>query len=206
MVQEKTRKMRIAVAKGNLFTEGVKYLEKAGIHLSKHDKRQLIIPTTDENWEILLVRGHDVPTYVDHGAADLGIVGSDVVLDSETEVMQLKDLEFAACRLCVCAEKNKYKSINDLPEHTRVATTFPKISQDFFHKRGRSVEIINLYGSVELGPLTELSDVIVDLVASGKTLEENGLEVVEDIMDCSARLIANKASYRLNKKTIGELL
>ncbi len=203
---EKKNKLRIAVAKGNLFTEGVEYLKKMGVNLGDYDKRKLIIPTTDPGLEILLVRGHDVPTYVDHGAADLGIVGSDVVLDSKADVMQLKDLEFAPCKLSVCAKKGLYKSITDLPAHTRVATTFPNISMDYFHKHGISVEVINLYGSVELGPLTELSDVIVDLVATGKTLKENGLEVIEDIMDCSARLIANKASYRLNKAQIKALL
>lgn len=197
-----TSKLKIAIAKGNLFQEGVKHLETVGISLGDYDKRKLILPTSSQDWEILLVRGHDVPAYVEHGAADLGIVGSDVVIDSQAEVMQLKDLEFAPCKLCVCAPKDKYKSLADLPAHTRVATTFPNISQDYFHQHGISVEVIHLYGSVELGPLTELSDVIVDLVATGKTLKENGLEVIDTIMDCSARLIANKASYRLNKKLI----
>jgi len=199
--------LRIAIPKGGLFEEASKSLAKMGIRLPKEiDKRQLIIQTEDPNWELLIVRGHDVPNYIEHGAADLGIVGSDVLIDSGTELLQLEDLEFGACRLCVCAPKGKYKSLEDLPSYTRVATTFPNITQDFFHKNGLAIEVIHLYGSVELGPLTGLSDVIVDLVASGKTLEKNGLEVIEEIFPCTARLVANNVSYRLNKEKIDSLL
>ena len=199
--------MRIAVPKGGLFSEATKSLEKMGIKLPDEiDKRELIIKTKDPSWELLIVRGHDVPSYVEHGAADLGIVGSDVLIDSRAEVLQLEDLEFGECRLCVCAKKGIYKNLEDLPSYTRVATTFPNITKDYFHKNGLAIEVIHLYGSVELGPLTGLSDVIVDLVATGKTLEKNGLEVIDEIFPCTARLVANKVSYRLNKEKINALL
>jgi ATP phosphoribosyltransferase len=205
-------KLRIAIAKGTLFDGAKSYLTDKGFIVPDTEKRKLIIPvktTTPSGFdeiEILMVRGHDVPTYVDHGAADLGIVGYDVILDSVSDIFQLEDLDYGHCRLCVCAKKGVYKSIADMPAYTRVATTFPKITKDFFAQKGLEIEVINLYGSVELGPLTDLSDVIVDLVASGKTLEENGLEVVQEILPCTARLIANHASYKNFKHAINELL
>lgn len=201
-----SKALRIAVSKGGLLEDALKSLAEMGILVKEFDKRKLLVKTEDPDWEILLVRGHDVPTYVENGAADLGIVGSDVVVESQADVMQLKDLKFGQCTLSVCAKKGHYKNLLDLPNHARVATTFPNISKHFFHKNDLQVENIHLYGSVELGPLTGLSDVIVDLVATGKTLKENGLEVVEDIMECSARLIANQASYRINKGKISKLL
>jgi len=205
-------KLRIAIAKGTLFDGAKSFLSLKGLEIQETEKRKLIIPvktSTPSGFDeivILMVRGHDVPTYVDHGAADLGIVGYDVILDSVSDIFQLEDLDYGHCRLCVCAKKGAYKSIADMPAYTRVATTFPKITKDFFAQKGLEIEVINLYGSVELGPLTDLSDVIVDLVASGKTLEENGLEVVQEILPCTARLIANHASYKNFKHAINELL
>jgi ATP phosphoribosyltransferase len=195
--------LKIAVSKGTLLDGAIEFLKTNGISVETGDKRKLILNASPglgfDKIEVLLVRGHDVPTYVEHGAVDLGVVGLDTVIDSKTNVMRLKDLAYGHCRLCVCGKKGLYKSLAELPNYTRVATTFPNITKDFFAKRGLEVEIINLYGSVELGPLTELSDIIVDLVASGKTLEENGLEVISEIMPCTAILIANEASFRVNK-------
>lgn len=200
------KKIKIAISKGSLLVGAIEFLKEKNVEiLGLDNKRKLILETKlpkgfdFDEIEILLVRGHDVPVYVDHGAADLGIVGSDVILDSKTNVIQLKDLDYGQCRLCVCAPKGKFKSLSDLPSYTRVATTFPVISKNFFDVQGLDIEIINLYGSVELGPLTGLSDVIVDLVASGKTLEENGLEVIHEIMPCTARLIASQAAFKLYK-------
>ncbi len=205
-VAVKTRKLKtlkIAVSKGTLLDGAIEFFASKDIKVEFSDKRKLILQAGAGlgfgKVEILLVRGHDVPTYVEYGAADLGVVGLDTVIDSKTNVMRLKDLAYGHCRLCVCAMKGLYKSLAELPNYTRVATTFPNIAKDFFTKRGLEVEIINLYGSVELGPLTELSDIIVDLVASGKTLEENGLEVIQEIMPCTAVLIANEASFRVYK-------
>lgn len=209
------RALKIAIAKGALFDGALKFLETKGISISgteDSNKRKLILKTninhelTDINEiEILKVRGHDVPVYVEHGAADLGVVGYDVIVDSKADLMQLKDLEFGACTLSVCGPKDKYNSISELPNYVRIATTFPNITKDFFHKKGLEVEVIPLYGSVELGPLTDLSDIIVDLVATGKTLKENGLEVIEEMLPCTARLIANKVSYKLYKDSISKL-
>jgi ATP phosphoribosyltransferase regulatory subunit len=207
--EEKT--LRIALSKGTLLDGAIEFLKTKKIEVDLSNKRKLISQSTGETYgfqkiEILLVRGHDVPIYVQHGAADLGVVGLDTIIDSKANVSHLKDLGYGACTLSVCAPKNKYQSVADLPEYTKVSTTFPVITKDFFASTTTVVEIINLYGSVELGPLTGLSDVIVDLVASGKTLEENGLEVVEKILDCTARLICNNASYKLYKSNINKVL
>ncbi len=203
-VEPSTQKvLKIAVSKGTLLDGAIEFLKTKGISVETGDKRKLILNASPglgfEKIEILLVRGHDVPTYVEHGAADLGVVGIDTVIDSKTNVVRLQDLNYGHCKLCVCAKQGLYKSLAELPSYTRIATTFPNITRDFFTKRGLEVEIINLYGSVELGPLTELSDIIVDLVASGKTLQENGLEVINEIMSCTAVLIANEASFRVYK-------
>lgn len=207
------RTLKIALAKGGLLGGAQEYLAEKGLKFEKQD-RKLILPVgcpSDkqalfDEIEVLLVRGHDVPVYVQHGAADLGVVGSDVVLDSKVNVMQLEDLGYGKCFLAVCAKNDKYKSTADMPRDTRVATTFPNLAKDYFQAAGINAEVINLYGSVELGPLTQLSDVIVDLVATGKTLNENGLEVVDRIMDCSARLIANPASFSLYRDELEKLL
>lgn len=225
MTKQPPNSLKIAVSKGALFEGAVKYLHAKGIKIKDEreqnsDKRKLILQTSIDNScvlkefasiEILIVRGHDVPIYVEHGAADLGIVGLDVVVDSKTEVLQLQGLDYGHCKLCVCGKELTasgtpgFKSLNELPSYTRVATTFPNITKDFFHKHAIDVEIIPLYGSVELGPLTELSDVIVDLVASGKTLKDNGLKVIDTIMDCSAVLIANKVSFKFYRQEFLDL-
>lgn len=205
--RESQKVLRIALSKGSLLDGAVEFLASKKISIDLSNKRKLIIPANTkiknanfESIEILLVRAHDVPIYVEHGAADLGILGLDTLIDSRANVVSLQDLNYGHCKLSLCAPKALYQDLQDLPDYVRVATTFPNISKDFFVSRGINAEIINLYGSVELGPLTNLSDLIVDLVASGKTLEENGLEVIETIMDCSAHLIANQASFKLFKK------
>ncbi len=208
--QQKAKKkiLRIAVSKGTLLDGALDFLKDSGLEFKIAAKqRKLIVEAQNPQWgfdsiQIMLVRGHDVPIYVDHGAADLGIVGSDAVIDSKTDVVKVKDLKYGECKLCVCAIKDAYKSITDLPSQIRVATTFPNIAKDYFNKLGLDVEIINLYGSVELGPLVDLSDVIVDLVATGATLAENNLEVIETIMNCSSTLIANQVSFKLYRNKI----
>ncbi len=204
----KKARLKIAVAKGGLFEKAKEFLAEKSFSFPEEANRKLILEI-DSNLdaplneiEILRVRGHDVPVYVQHGAADMGIVGLDVVLDSKTSNFLVKDLNYGHCRLSVCAKKNKYKSVYDLPKQTRVATTFPNLTKEFFGLKGINAEVIKLYGSVELGPLTDLSDVIVDLVASGKTLKENNLEEIESFLDCSAYIIANKASFKLHKEAI----
>jgi len=204
--------LRIAFSKGGLLEGALKFFEKKGFTVDRSNDRKLIVDVSSDDKlgfdkiEALLVRGHDVPIYVQHGAADLGVVGLDVILDSRVSVYQLEDLKYGECKLCVCAKKGLYKSVADLPSNIKVATTFPNLSKDFFDSKGLNAEIINLYGSVELGPLTDLSDVIVDLVATGKTLQENGLEVIEEILPCTSRLIANKSSFRQYKEELLKLI
>lgn len=213
--------LRIALTKGTLLEGAFKFLSDIGIEFDdltvkdiesfnkdKLPRHKLILNAKfpkAQSVEILLVRGHDVPAYVEHGAADLGIVGIDVVIDSGADVVKLKDLDYGHCKLSVAVPQGRYKSIADLPNYARVATTFPNLSRKFFTSRGLDVEIINLYGSVEIAPLTSLSDIIVDLVATGQTLKENGLEPIHDIMNCSAYLIANKSSFKLNKNLFLEI-
>lgn len=195
--------LRIALSKGTLLDGALEFFNSKGLDVKIENKRKLIMETGPafgfDRVEFLLVRGHDVPTYVEHGAADLGVVGLDTVIDSNASLVKLRDLDYGHCRLCVCAKKGLYKSVKDIPNYARVATTFSNLTNAFFTKAGIEVEVINLYGSVELGPLTDLSDVIVDLVATGKTLEENGLEIIEEIMPCSAILIANNAAFKIYK-------
>ena len=204
--------LKIAAAKGGLFEKAQSFLEAKGLSFPEDRNRKLILELDAENKfgfeqiEVLLVRGHDVPVYVENGGADLGIVGLDVVLDSKASCYLLKDLEYGHCRLSVCAIKDRYKTVFDLPKQTRVATTFPNLAKEFFSLKGINAEVINLYGSVELGPLTDLSEVIVDLVATGKTLKENNLEELESFLDCSAYLIANNSSYKLYKENLNKLL
>jgi ATP phosphoribosyltransferase len=204
-------KLRIAIAKGGLFEKAKEFLSSKSFKFSEDKTRKLILEVPSDldspfdEIEVLLVRGHDVPVYVEHGAADMGIVGLDVVLDSKTNNFLVKDLNYGQCRLSVCSKKDLFKSVYDLPKQTRVATTFPNLTREFFDLKGINAEVINLYGSVELGPLTDLSDVIVDLVATGKTLKENNLEELESFLDCSAYLIANKASFKLFQKDILEI-
>ncbi len=209
------QQIKIALSKGALLNGAIEFFNEAGIEIanSDEDKRKLIRSAKvknqkfkDYNIEFLMVRGHDVPVYVEHGAADFGIVGIDVVLDSKAKVHQLIDLKYGDCDLCVCSLAGKYKSIAELPSYTRVATTFPNLTKDFFQQRGLEVEIINLYGSVELAPLTDLTDVIVDLVATGKTLKENGLEPIHKIMHCTSYLIANPTSFEFCKEFFGDLV
>jgi len=209
---------RIALTKGTLLDGAFKFLHSIGISSADVDmanfdkdklpKHKLILDASAKDGsavEILLVRGHDVPAYIEHGAADLGIVGIDVVVDAEADVIKLKNLDYGHCRLAVAVPQGKYKSITDLPNYARVATSFPNLASKYFSSKGIEVEIVNLYGSVEIAPLTNLSDIIVDLVASGKTLKENGLEPIADIMQCSAYLVANKSSYKLNKTKFLEM-
>lgn len=198
-----TKVLKIAVSKGTLLDGALEFFQSKGVDAKFDNKRKLIVEAGPglgfDQVEFLLVRGHDVPTYVEHGAADLGVVGLDTAVDSGASLVKLKDLNYGHCKLCVCAKKSKYRTARDLPNYARIATSFPNITANYFRKLGREVEVINLYGSVELGPLTELSDAIVDLVATGTTLKENGLEVIDEILPCTAILVANNAAMKIYK-------
>jgi len=188
--------LTIALAKGYLLKEALKVLEKTGIRLPVVDlARKLEFTDVQRKYRFLIVRPADVPVYVEYGAADLGVVGKDVLLENDYKLTELLDLKFGYCRLVVAALKGKYRA-DTLRSGLRVAAKYVNSAAAYFEERGLDVELIKLYGSVELAPLDGLSDVIVDLVATGKTLQENGLEIVDEIYDTTARLIANRVKVK----------
>jgi ATP phosphoribosyltransferase len=183
-------------------------LEKLGIkceEIKDKSTRKLIFVDEEHKLKFFLAKGPDVPTYVEYGAADLGVVGSDIIDEEQRGVIELLDLGFGKCRMCVCGPASA-KDLLMHREQIRVATKYPVIAKDYFHnKKYQTVDIIKLNGSVELGPIVELSDVIVDIVETGSTLRENGLEVLEEINHISSRLIVNKVSLKMQKERIEEL-
>lgn len=203
------RYLTIALCKGRVANQTMDLLEKLGIHCDEiKDKstRKLIFVDEEHKLKFFLAKGPDVPTYVEYGAADLGVVGSDIIDEEGRSVLEVLDLGFGKCRMCVCGPK----SANELLKHReqiRVATKYPVIAKDYFHNtKYQTVDIIKLNGSVELGPIVELSDVIVDIVETGSTLRENGLDVLEEICPISSRLIVNKVSMKMQKERIEELI
>lgn len=172
-----------------------------------HEKsRKLIISNEEEKLKFIITKTADVPTYVEYGAADIGIIGKDVILESGKDVYELLDLGFGKCHLMMAVDKNKKRARLEDYSHTRVATKFPRIAEKFFSERGMQMEYIKLNGSIELGPLVNLSESIVDIVETGTTLRENNLEEIAHIMDATARLIANRVSYKLNFERINKLV
>ncbi|MGK0298985.1 MAG: ATP phosphoribosyltransferase [Gammaproteobacteria bacterium] len=200
-----TDNLTIAVSKGRIFTESLPLLEKAGI-IPKDDpftSRKLILETNDARINLIIIRAADVPTFVEHGAADLGIAGKDVLLEHEgNELYEPLDLGIAQCRLML-AEPVKKTVIN---RRLRIATKYIKTSRDYFTNLGIQVEIIKLYGSMELAPIMGLSDKIVDLVDTGNTLKANGLVPVETICEISSRLIVNKAAMKMKREAVKKLI
>lgn len=172
-----------------------------------HEKsRKLIITNEDARLKFIITKTADVPTYVEHGAADIGIIGKDVIAESEKNVYELLDLGFGKCHLMMAVPKNKKRSRLEDYAHTRVATKFPHIAENFFVSRGMQMEYIKLNGSIELGPIVGLSESIVDIVETGTTLRENNLEEIVSIMDSTARLIVNRVSYKLKYQRIDNLV
>ena len=202
--------IRIALAKGRLEKDAHHILVGAGLLSEQHhnDNRALIIPGTEPHLDFLRAKPADVPVYVEHGVADLGIVGLDVLREGEYDVYEPMLLPFGYCRLSIAVPEDRVHAYHSLRlnPNPRVATKYPRLALEYFHARGVSPEIIPLSGSVELGPLVGLSDVIVDLVQTGRTLRENGLVEVRVIMESQAVLIANRASYRLKEKRIYEII
>ncbi len=189
-------KIVAAFPKGRLFEETIEIFYNAGILPEKiqPQSRKLIIET--EEFKFLLVRAKDVPTYVEYGVADIGVAGDDVLLESEAEVYRPIDLKIGACSIVVAGLPESKKLYNSNPTSIRVSTKYPKIAKKFFSKKGIETQIIELYGSIELAPLLGLSDFIVDIVETGRTLRENGLVVIDHIRPSSAKLIVNRASYK----------
>jgi len=193
----------IALAKGRLAQKGLKRLNQANILFSDYDEasRKLIFESDDKQARIVFVKAMDVPIYVANGIADVGIVGKDVLLESEGQVNELADLGFGACRLCVCGLKQ-------IPSDRKpiIASKYPRVSERFFNAHGIDVDIIKLEGSVELAPLLNLADAIVDIVESGLTLKENNLNIYATIATSSARLIVNPRSYKTKIKAMTPIL
>ncbi|MFB6468603.1 ATP phosphoribosyltransferase [Cytobacillus sp. Hz8] len=196
--------LTIAMPKGRIFEEAVELLKQAGYHLPPEfeENRKLIIDVPEENFRFILAKPMDVPTYVEHGVADLGIAGKDVMLEEERDVYELLDLKISHCYLAVAGLPNT--KMNDVAP--KVATKYPKVAAAFFREQGQQVEIIKLNGSIELAPIIGLSDRIVDIVSTGRTLVENGLVEYERIVDITSRMIVNPVSYRLKDVRIKELV
>jgi ATP phosphoribosyltransferase len=198
--------IRIALSKGRIFEETAPLLKAAGIVASEDPEisRKLIIPTNRGDVSVIIVRASDVPTYVQYGAADLGIAGKDVLLEhGGTGLYQPLDLDIAKCRMMVAVpEQFDYEAAVRRGARLRVATKYLKTAREHFAAKGVHVDLIKLYGSMELAPLVGLADAIVDLVSSGNTLRANHLKAVEEIMPISARLIVNQAALKLKRSEI----
>ena len=191
--------LTIALPKGKLFSLSAHLFQKIGItadNLSEKS-RKLVISNDAHKVQFIITKTSDVPTYVEYGAADIGIIGKDVLLESEQDVYELLDLGFGKCRLMMAVPREEKRAHLTDYAHTRVATKYPHIAEQFFAQQGMQMEYIKLNGSIELGPIVGLSESIVDIVETGTTLAENDLEEVVHIMDVSARLIANRVSFKL---------
>ncbi|MBL6750166.1 MAG: ATP phosphoribosyltransferase [Nevskia sp.] len=202
--------LTLALSKGRILEDCAALLAAVGVTPSGDAERLLRLPTADPGVDVLVIRPTDVPTYVEHGAADLGVVGKDILLEhGGAALYEPLDLRFARCRLSVAAKKDWIARGGMAAlgaRRMRVATKYPNVTREHFARRGEQVEIIKLYGSMELAPLVGLSDVIVDLVASGNTLRANGLAEIEVIVESSARLVVNKAAMKMKHAAIRALL
>lgn len=203
------RYLTFALTKGRLANKTLGLLEQIGITCSEiYDKesRKLIFVNEELKLKFFLAKGPDVPTYVEYGAADIGVVGKDTILEEGRKVHEVCDLHFGKCRMCVCGPESA-RELLKRKELIRVATKYPNIAKDYFYnKRHQTVEIIKLNGSIELAPLVGLSEVIVDIVETGSTLKENGLVVLEEVCPLSARMVVNPVSMRMENERIKELL
>lgn len=203
------RYLTVALAKGRLATLSADIFLKIGLNCEEvKDKhtRKLIFTDEENKMKFILVKASDVPTYVEYGAADIGVVGKDTLLEEGRNLYEVLDLNFGKCRMCVCGLpeiKDKLDSMNNI----RVATKYPNIARNYYQTiKKQSIEIIKLHGSIELAPLVGLSEVIVDIVESGATLKENGLSVLTEICDLSARLVVNRVSMKMERERIGNLI
>ena len=203
------RYLTFALGKGRLAKQTLELFEKIGItceEMKDKDSRKLIFTNEELKLRFFLAKGLYVPTYVEYGAADIGVVGKDTILEEGRKVHEVLDLGYGKCKMCVCG----YKDAAPLLQHhelIRVATKYPNIAKDYFYNtKHQTVEIIKLNGSIELAPIVGLSEVIVDIVETGSTLRENGLEVLEEVCPLSARMIVNPVSMRMESARIKDLL
>lgn len=203
------RYLTFALAKGRLASKTLEMFERIGItceEMKDKNSRKLIFVNEELGMRFFLAKATDVPTYVEYGAADIGIVGKDTILEEGRKLYEVIDLKMGRCRMCVCGPE----SARELLQHhelIRVATKYPNIAKDYFYnKKHQTVEIIKLNGSIELAPIVGLSEVIVDIVETGSTLRENGLGVLEEICDLSARVVVNQVSMKRENERITKLI
>ena len=203
------RYLTFALGKGRLAKKTLELFEKIGItceEMKDKDSRKLIFVNEELKLRFFLAKGPDVPTYVEYGAADIGIVGEDTILEEQRKLYEVLDLGFGKCRMCVCGPESAAELLEH-QEQMRVATKYPHIAKDYFYnKKHQTVEIVKLNGSIELAPIVGLSDVIVDIVETGSTLRENGLVVLEEVCPLSARVVVNQVSMRMENERITKIL
>ncbi len=203
------RYITFALGKGRLAEKTLEMFEQIGItceEMKDKKTRKLIFVNEDLGLRFFLAKGPDVPTYVEYGAADIGIVGRDTILEEGRKIYEVLDLGYGKCNMCVCGPAEAKKYLED-HSHIRVATKYPEIAKDYFYnKKHQTVEIIKLNGSIELAPIVGLSEVIVDIVETGATLRENGLTVLEEICPLSARMVVNQVSMKMENERILKII
>jgi len=203
------RYLTVALGKGRLAKKTLELFESIGItceEMKDPDTRKLIFTNEELKLKFFLAKGPDVPTYVEYGAADIGVVGEDTILEENRNIYEVLDLGFGKCRMCVCgpAEAGELLKHHEL---IRVASKYPRIAKDYFYNiKNQTVEIIKLNGSIELAPIVGLSEVIVDIVETGSTLRENGLVVLEEVCPLSARMVVNQVSMKMENERITDLI
>jgi ATP phosphoribosyltransferase len=203
------RELTIALPRGRTLEGALTLLQGIGFDCRELDNgsRKLIVDFPKRRVRFLLLRGADIPTYVEYGAADMGIVGKDILLEQQKDIYEPLDLKFGFCRLVVAQPAQRRRTMDALNwSNLKVATTFPRLTEEHFNRKGVQVEIIYLGGAVELAPLVGLSDLVVDLVQTGQTLRENGLVEVEEIVQSTARLVVNRASQKTKYEPIMQLI
>lgn len=203
------RYLTFALGKGRLAKKTLELFEEIGItceEMKDPDSRKLIFVNEELKLKFFLSKGPDVPTYVEYGAADIGVVGRDTILEEQRKLYEVLDLGFGKCRMCVCGPESARELLKH-QEQIRVASKYPNIAKDYFYnQKNQTVEIIKLNGSIELAPIVGLSEVIVDIVETGSTLRENGLVVLEEVCPLSARVVVNPVSMRMENERITKLL
>ena len=206
---EDMRYLTFALGKGRLAKKTLELFEQIGItceEMKDKDTRKLIFVNEELKLRFFLAKGPDVPTYVEYGAADIGIVGKDTLLEEGRSLYEVYDLKIGQCKMCVCGPASAREKLQH-HELIRVASKYPNIAKDYFYnKKHQTVEIIKLNGSVELAPIVGLSEVIVDIVETGATLRENGLEVLEEVCPLSARIVVNQVSMKMENERITKLI
>ncbi|MBL8204629.1 MAG: ATP phosphoribosyltransferase [Blastocatellia bacterium] len=200
--------LTIALAKGRMQDDALELFARAGIVVAEEElkSRKLLVQSTDNRFQFVFVKPGDVPTYVEYGVADAGVCGRDVLMEANADVHEPLDLKFGYCKIAVAGRKEVVGQDYNLLATVRVATKYPNIATEYFHRKGIPIETVYLSGSVELAPLLGLSDRIVDLVETGRTLKENGLEVIDVITETTARLIVNRASFHLKRDEVSKLI